>query len=292
MKNATPTGQNTPGISDLATLALELAMITTITSSQDPRLDPLRLNERQLTTIAQRRSTIAAGRFIAEGDLVVARALEAGYKPEVVLCDAEQAERLHQQVSELGGQCLMAEIEIRREATGLGVPLSALGVFYRPEPQTVDQIISRARRIIVVEAVDNPSNIGAIVRCATGLGWDGLICDTTSADPLSRRGLRVSMGSAFNLSFARTTDIVATLKTLQAHSFKVFALTPESNSIDIDQFKIEPAQKRAIIFGSERAGLSEQALACADARVKIAMNPNVDSLNVAAAAAISCYALR
>ena len=292
MKNATPTGQNTPGISDLATLALELAMITTITSSQDPRLDPLRLNERQLTTIAQRRSTIAAGRFIAEGDLVVARALEAGYKPEVVLCDAEQAERLHQQVSELGGQCLMAEIEIRREATGLGVPLSALGVFYRPEPQTVDQIISRARRIIVVEAVDNPSNIGAIVRCATGLGWDGLICDTTSADPLSRRGLRVSMGSAFNLSFARTTDIVATLKTLQAHSFKVFALTPDSNSIDIDQVKIAPAQKRAIIFGSERAGLSEQALACADARVKIAMNPNVDSLNVAAAAAISCYALR
>ncbi|MFZ9806918.1 MAG: TrmH family RNA methyltransferase [Ilumatobacteraceae bacterium] len=292
MKSATPTGQNTPGISDLATLALELAMITTITSSQDPRLDPLRLNERQLTTIAQRRSTIAAGRFIAEGDLVVARALEAGYKPEVVLCDAEQAERLHQQVSELGGQCLMAEIEIRREATGLGVPLSALGVFYRPEPQTVDQIISRARRIIVVEAVDNPSNIGAIVRCATGLGWDGLICDTTSADPLSRRGLRVSMGSAFNLSFARTTDIVATLKTLQAHSFKVFALTPESNSIDIDQVKIAPAQKRAIIFGSERAGLSEQALACADARVKIAMNPNVDSLNVAAAAAISCYALR
>ncbi|MFZ9456655.1 MAG: TrmH family RNA methyltransferase [Ilumatobacteraceae bacterium] len=292
MKNATPTGQNTPGISDLATLALELAMITTITSSQDPRLDPLRLNERQLTTIAQRRSTIAAGRFIAEGDLVVARALEAGYKPEVVLCDAEQAERLHQQVSELGGQCLMAEIEIRREATGLGVPLSALGVFYRPEPQTVDQIISRARRIIVVEAVDNPSNIGAIVRCATGLGWDGLICDTTSADPLSRRGLRVSMGSAFNLSFARTTDIVATLKTLQAHSFKVFALTPDSNSIDIDQVEIEPAQKRAIIFGSERAGLSEQALACADARVKIAMNPNVDSLNVAAAAAISCYALR
>lgn len=292
MKNATPTGQNTPGISDLATLALELAMITTITSSQDPRLDPLRLNERQLTTIAQRRSTIAAGRFIAEGDLVVARALEAGYKPEVVLCDAEQAKRLHQQVSELGGQCLTAEIDIRREATGLGVPLSALGVFYRPEPQTVDQIISRARRIIVVEAVDNPSNIGAIVRCATGLGWDGLICDTTSADPLSRRGLRVSMGSAFNLNFARTTDIVATLKTLQAHSFKVFALTPDSNSTDIDQVEIAPAQKRAIIFGSERAGLSEQALACADARVKIAMNPNVDSLNVAAAAAISCYALR
>jgi tRNA G18 (ribose-2'-O)-methylase SpoU len=267
-------------------------MITTITSSQDPRLDPLRLNERQLTTIAQRRSTIAAGRFIAEGDLVVARALEAGYKPEVVLCDSDQAERLHLQVSQLGGLCLTADIEIRREATGLGVPLSALGVFFRPEPQTVDHVISNAQRIVVVEAVDNPSNIGAIVRCATGLGWDGLICDATSADPLSRRGLRVSMGSAFNLNFARTTDVVATLKTLQAHDFKVFALTPDSSSIDIDKVKLAPLQKRAIIFGSERTGLSEQALACADACVKIAMNPNVDSLNVAAAAAISCYALR
>ncbi len=267
-------------------------MITTISSSQDPRLDPLRLNERQLTTIAQRRSTLAAGRFIAEGDLVVARALAAGYKPEVVLCDTEQAERFDLEIEKLGGQCLTADIEIRRQATGLGVPLSALGVFFRPEPLTVSQVISQARRVVVVEAVDNPSNIGAIVRCAVGLGWDGLICDSTSADPLSRRGLRVSMGSAFNLPFARTADIVETLKTLQAQNFKVFALTPDSGSVDIDQIEIDPMQKRAIIFGSERAGLSQQALTCADACVKIAMNPNVDSLNVAAAAAISCYALR
>ena len=209
-----------------------------------------------------------------------------------MLCDAEQAERLHLQVSQLGGLCLTADIEIRRQATGLGVPLSALGVFFRLEPQTVDQVIAQANRIIVVEAVDNPSNIGAIVRCATGLGWDGLICDTTSADPLSRRSLRVSMGSAFTLSFARTADIVQTLETLRAQDFKVFALTPDSDSVDIDQIEIDPMQKRAIVFGSERAGLSQQALDCADARVKIVMNPNVDSLNVAAAAAISCYVLR
>lgn len=267
-------------------------MIITITSSQDPLLDPLRLNERQLTTIAQRRSTLAAGRFIAEGDLVVARALNAGYKPEVVLCDSQQAERFSAEISKLGGRCLTADIEIRREATGLGVPLSALGVFYRPEPLTVSEVISHAHRIVVVEAVDNPSNIGAIVRCATGLGWDGLICDSTSADPLSRRGLRVSMGSAFNLRFARTSDIVQTLQELRAQNFITFALTPDTNSLDIAQVAIEPSQKRAIIFGAERAGLSEQALACADVRVQIAMNPGVDSLNVAAAAAIACYSLR
>ena len=267
-------------------------MIITITSRQDPRLDALRLNERQLTTIAQRRSTLAAGRFIAEGDLVVARALAAGYKPEVVLCDNEQAACFDDQITQLGGQCLTAEIEIRREATGLGVPLSALGVFYRPEPLTVADVIAKAQRIIVVEAVDNPSNIGAIVRCATGLGWDGLICDSTSADPLSRRALRVSMGSAFSLRFARTNDIAQTLSELRAQNFKLFALTPDENATNISDVKLESSQKRALIFGSERAGLSTQAIANADALVRIEMNPEVDSLNVAAAAAISCYALR
>lgn len=267
-------------------------MIITITSSQDPRLDPLRLNERQLTTIAQRRSTLAAGRFIAEGDLVVARALNAGYQPEVVLCDGEQAERFGDQISKLGGQCLTADIEIRREATGLGVPLSALGVFYRPQPLTVSEVISQAHRVVIVEAVDNPSNIGAIVRCATGLGWDGLVCDSTSADPLSRRGLRVSMGSAFNLRFARTNDIVQTLQELRAQNFSLFALTPDAKATNISDVKLDSSQKRALIFGSERAGLSTQAIANADALVRIEMNPEVDSLNVAAAAAISCYALR
>ncbi|NCU86678.1 MAG: RNA methyltransferase, partial [Actinobacteria bacterium] len=267
-------------------------MITTISSSQDPRLDPLRLNERQLTTIAERRSTLAAGRFIAEGDLVVARALDSGYKPEVVLCDAEQATRFCDSIARLGGQCLSADIEIRRQATGLGVPLSALGVFFRPEPKKVDEIISNSKRIIVVEAVDNPSNIGAIVRCATGLGWDGLICDSTSADPLSRRALRVSMGSAFNLPFARTSDILQTLEMLRAQNFATYALTPSTSSLDLTQVKLKPTQKRALIFGSERAGLSETVLAKADTCVKIEMNPDVDSLNVAAAAAIACYSLR
>lgn len=266
-------------------------MIIEIESSEDSRLDPLRLNERQLTTIAQRKSTLAAGRFIAEGDLVVARALKAGYKPEVVLCDNEQAERFAAQITGLGGQCLTAPLDVRRQATGLGVPLSALGVFFRTEPLGVDDVISTAHRIVVAEAIDNPSNIGAIVRCATGLGWDGLLCDSTSADPLSRRGLRVSMGSAFNLKFARFTDIAETLEKLRAQNFMTIALTPALTSQDIHQVQIDASQKRAIVFGSERAGLSEIALANCDLQVKIMMSENVDSLNVAAAAAISCYEL-
>jgi tRNA G18 (ribose-2'-O)-methylase SpoU len=267
-------------------------MITTISSSQDPRLDPLRLGERQLTTIAQRRSTLAAGRFIAEGDLVVARALDAGYKPEVVLCDGEQANRFATDITALGGQCLTADIDIRREATGLGVPLSALGVFFRPTPLTQLEVLEHATRVIVAEAIDNPSNIGAIVRCATGLGWNGLICDTTSADPLSRRALRVSMGAAFNLRFARSNDISETLKTLHGRGYTVLALTPNSSATELTKVSLQQNTPRALVFGSERAGLSDEALACANYQVRIEMNPAIDSLNVAAAAAIACYALR
>ena len=221
-------------------------MITTITSSQDPRLDPLRLGERQLTTIAQRRSTLAAGRFIAEGDLVVARALAAGYKPEVVLCDSEQANRFATDITTLGGQCLTADVDIRRDATGLGVPLSALGVF----------------------------------------------CDTTSADPLSRRALRVSMGAAFNFQFARSNNIAETLQNLNQRGFAVLALTPNSLATDLSKVVLEPSKPRALVFGSERAGLSQLALEASDIQVRIEMNPAIDSLNVAAAAAIACYALR
>ena len=267
-------------------------MITTITSSQDPRLDPLRLGERQLTTIAQRRSTLAAGRFIAEGDLVVARALDAGYKPEVVLCDGEQAKRFATDITALGGQCLTADIDIRREATGLGVPLSALGVFFRPTPLTQLEVFENATRVIVAEAIDNPSNIGAIVRCATGLGWNGLIYDTTSADPLSRRALRVSMGAAFNLRFARSNDISETLKTLQGRGYTVLALTPNSSATELTKVSLQQNAPRALVFGSERAGLSQLALETSDIQVRIEMNPAIDSLNVAAAAAIACYALR
>ena len=267
-------------------------MITTITSSQDPRLNPLRLGERQLTTIAQRRSTLAAGRFIAEGDLVVARALAAGCKPEVVLCDGEQANRFATDITALGGQCLTADIDIRREATGLGVPLSALGVFFRPTPLTQLEVLEHATRVIVAEAIDNPSNIGAIVRCATGLGWNGLICDTTSADPLSRRALRVSMGAAFNLRFARSNDISETLKTLHGRGYTVLALTPNSSATELTKVSLQLNTPRALVFGSERAGLSQQALEASDIQVRIEMNPAIDSLNVAAAAAIACYALR
>ena len=117
-------------------------MIVTIDDALDPRLNAFRWRERQLTTIAQRKSALNEGLFIAEGDLVVHRALEAGCTPDVVLCDPKCASEFSDAVHNAGGTTLVASADIRREVTGLGVPLDAIGVFKRPPLVSVDDLIA------------------------------------------------------------------------------------------------------------------------------------------------------
>ena len=138
---------------------------------------------------------------------------------------------------------------------------------------------------MIVEGVDNPSNVGAIVRNAAAFGWDGLILDHTSADPLARRSLRVAMGTAFTLPHACSTQLIAEIGDAE---LTLYALTPDSDAADIRS--IDPTGRRAVLIGSERAGLSNELLAISTP-VRIPMSTGVDSLNAAAAAAIACYAL-
>jgi tRNA G18 (ribose-2'-O)-methylase SpoU len=152
-------------------------MIVTIDDALDPRLNAFRWRERQLTTIAQRKSALNEGLFIAEGDLVVHRALEAGCIPDVVLCDPKCAAEFSDAVHHAGGSTLVASADIRREVTGLGVPLDAIGVFKRPPLVSSDDLIAHSTRLIVLDCVDNPSNVGSIARTAAALGWDGLLLD-------------------------------------------------------------------------------------------------------------------
>ena len=139
---------------------------------------------------------------------------------------------------------------------------------------------------MIVEGVDNPANIGAIVRNAAGLGWDGLLLDHTSADPLARRSLRVAMGTAFTIPHARTSrlaDVVAAID-----DRPVYSLTPSPDATDIRD--VEPRGSRAIAIGSERSGLSDELLATTTP-IRIPMSGGVDSLNAAAATAVACFAL-
>ena len=139
----------------------------------------------------------------------------------------------------------------------------------------------------MLEAVDNPANVGAIIRNAAGLGWDGLILDHTSADPLARRSLRVAMGTAFALPHARTTTLIHDIDALDG--VNLFAMTPDPDAVALDT--VDPGERAAVLVGSERSGLSDELLALATP-VRIPMGAGVDSLNAAAATAIACWELR
>jgi tRNA G18 (ribose-2'-O)-methylase SpoU len=255
----------------------------------DARLAAFRLNERQLSSRPQRRNDDGEGLFMAEGDLVVERALEAGCEPVLALVDELRPPPVTGVLLEripvyAGGD------KVRALVTKLGVPNSIVALFRRPPRHTVTELAAAARRLVLVEAVDNPANIGAVVRNAAGLGWDGLIVDATSADPLARRSLRVSMGHALVLPHARTRDVAATIAELATAGFVVAALTPAPDAVDIDA--VEPPERLVVCMGAERVGLSDTVQQAATLRVRIPMHHGVDSLNVAAATAIACHALR
>jgi tRNA G18 (ribose-2'-O)-methylase SpoU len=256
-----------------------------IDDPDDTRLQAFRLNERGLMPRPDRRRDAGTGLFLAEGDLVVERALAAGCEPVAALVDPL---RVPDVAHRLGIELYGAGTNVRRLATGLGMPHPIIALFRRPPRPTVAQVAAGAHRLLIVEALDNPSNVGAIVRSAVAFAWDGLVLDATSADPLARRSLRVAMGTAFSLPHARSNDLAADLVGLD--DFAHYALTPATDAIDIET--LVPAARCTLIVGSERAGLSDEVLAVATARVRIPIADGVDSLNAAAAVAIACWSLR
>ena len=254
-----------------------------IEDADDPRYRQFRLNERGLANRADKRDDAGAGMFLAEGDLVVERALAAGCRPVAALVDIERVPDIaeHLDCPVYGGG-----IAVRSVVAKLGIPLSIIALFDRPARPTVAELAATSHRLVIVEAVDNPTNIGSIIRNAAALGWDGLILDHTSADPLSRRSLRVGMGTAFSLPHARTIDLAGELRDLAGIEF--YAMTPDPDAVPIGSFT--PGDRIAIMIGSERSGLSDELLALATP-VRIPMAAGVDSLNAAAATAVACFAL-
>ncbi len=268
----------------------------------DERLAPFFRNERGLASRSQRRDDAGAGLFLAEGDLVVERALDAGCEPVAVLADGTGPPPVVDRIVEhhdldvfVGGE------RLRRAITGLGVIHPVVAVFRRPARPSADELVRTIDRLVVLEGVDNPANVGSIVRNAAALGWDGLLLDHTCADPLARRSLRVAMGTAFALPHARCADLPGTLRTAAADGVVLLALTPASDPthdgagdpvVDIGSLGLAPDQRRAVLVGAERDGLSAALLDMATYRVRIPMAAGVDSLNAAAASAVACFALR
>lgn len=267
-------------------MAVEL---TIVDDPGDERFAQFRLNERGLASRTQKRDDAGAGLFLAEGDLVVERALDAGCRPTAALIDAERIPPVATRLAAEGASLYGGADEVRRIVWGLGIPQNVLALFERPARPSVAELAARCRRLVVLEGVDNPVNVGSAVRNAAGLSWDGLVLDHTSADPLARRALRVAMGTAFTLPHARTTDLPAALAELAATGVELYAMTPSADARDLGN--VHPGNRLAVLIGSERAGLTADLLALAQP-VQIPMSGGVDSLNAAAATAIACWALR
>ena len=265
-------------------------MIIEVNSATDARLDSFRWRDRQLASKLDRLDTVGAGLFIAEGDLVVQRAIDLKFHAVSLLCDEITGAAMAAMVGEEVNVYIASEA-IRGEVTGLGVPLRATGLFRRPPLIDPQHLLQKATRVVVAEDVDNPTNLGAIVRSAVALGWDAIVLAPGSADPLARRALRVSMGSGLSVPFARLApgDEVNTL--LRDAGFTTVALTPEDAATPISEIKFTKKQKMALLLGSERDGLQKESMRAADVCARIPMHGGIDSLNVGAAAAIAMHAL-
>ena len=232
-----------------------------------------------------------AGFFIAEGEKVIARTAAAGYPPRSLLLSPARAAELDPALAGLGAPVLVASHAVLEAVTGFHVHRGALASFGRLPLRSAADVLAGARRVVVMEAVTNHTNLGAVFRSAAGLGMDAVLLSPSSCDPLYRRTVRVSMGQVFAVPYAYLDRWPEGVSEVRDAGFRVLALTPHPAATDLADVVVAPDDKVALLFGAEGPGLTEQVMAASDERVRIPMAAGVDSLNVGAAAAVACWVL-
>lgn len=259
-------------------------------------LHPLLADYTQLTDVALRKSLEpAGGLYIAESHQVVRRALAAGHQMRSLLLPrafVDKSADLRAAAAQVAAPVFVADDAVLEELTGFHLHRGALAAMHRPTLASVSALLECARRVVVLEDITDHTNVGAIFRACAGLGVDAVLVTPRCADPLYRRSIRVSMGTVFQVPWTRCTSWPGELRTLHAAGFSTAALALSDGAVDLGAFAAEPPAKLATIFGSEGPGLSPATLRHADAVVTIPMSGGVDSLNVAAAAAVTLWALR
>ncbi|HRA75412.1 MAG TPA: RNA methyltransferase [Propionicimonas sp.] len=264
--------------------------IVEISDPADPRLaDYVGLREASLRRLLE----TERGLFIAEGSKVIRRALAAGYPPRSLLLARRWLADLADVLEPYEDiPVYLVEESLAEQVTGFHVHRGALASLHRLQRHSVAEVL-RGRRVVVLEDLVDHTNVGAVIRNAAGLGWDGLLVSAHCADPLYRRSIKVSMGAVFSLPWARLPREVGIGAVLHEAGFRVAALALDPGSVSLDTFAagLVPGERVAVLLGTEGAGLSPGWVAAADAVVQIPMHAGIDSLNVAAASAIACYAL-
>ncbi|MBK1785407.1 TrmH family RNA methyltransferase [Prauserella cavernicola] len=253
----------------------------------DERLDDFR----NLTT-ADRRPDRPGGRgfVIAEGTVVVRRLIESRYSLRALLGVERRFAELADDLADVTVPAYVTSADVMSEVVGFHLNRGVLAVADRAPQPSPETILGHARVLAVLEGVGDHENLGALFRNAAALGVDGVLLGPGCADPLYRRSVRVSMGHVLRVPFARLDDWPGALAGLRAHGFRVAALTPRADAVDLTKLPSEaPHERVALMLGSEGHGLSDEALAAADLAVRIPMASGVDSLNIATAAAVAFY---
>lgn len=257
-----------------------------VSDPDDPRI----ADYRELTDVALRtRWEAPHGLFIAEGELVLRRAVRAGYRARSVLLDAKRADVVAD--LDLGGAPVYAaDQELLEKVTGFHVHRGLLASFHRRPLLPAEAVLAAApSAVVVLEDVNNHTNLGAVFRAAAALGMDAVLLSPSCADPLYRRSVRVSMGEVFAIPYARLEPWPAALDVVRRAGFRVLALTLQPDAVPLGDLTAQQRARPAVLLGAEGAGLSAAALQAADDRVVIPMQRGVDSLNVAAAAAVAFW---
>lgn len=261
-------------------------MILQVGAPDDPRIG-------QYARVGDHSSLSAKGLFVAEGRLILERLLDTGrFELESVLVTPVAFSALRAMLEPLAVDVYVAPQPVLNAVTGFNFHRGCLALARRPAPLPFERLLD-ARRLLVVEGVGNPDNVGGLFRAAAALGCDGVLLDPRSADPLYRKALRTSMGAALRVPFARVDEWPGALGPVRHSGFGVLALTPHASAHALPEVAAAHAREAhlALLVGGEGSGLSDAALAAADDRVRVPIAPDVDSLNVVVAAAIAMYGL-
>ncbi|MEO6605924.1 MAG: RNA methyltransferase [Aeromicrobium sp.] len=265
-----------------------MAEIVRLDDLEDPRLrDYVDLRDVQLRLQLESER----GLFLAEGEKVVRRAVESGHQPRSFLMSPKWLEALSDVLDQTEAPCFVVDDASIEELTGFHVHRGALAALERPQLPSPQEVLARARRVVVVEDLADHTNVGAIFRSVAALGFDAVLLSPRCADPLYRRAIKVSMGSVFWLPYARVDDWYGAPDMLREAGYTTYAMTLADDSVSLDEVPRD-VERMALIVGSEGHGLSERWEQSADYRVTIPMAADIDSLNVASSVAVACWELR
>lgn len=265
-----------------------MAELIHLADPADPRLR----DYRDLRDVQLRQSLeVEEGLFLAEGEKVVRRAVEAGFTPRSFLMAPRWIDGLADVLDRSDAPCFVLSEELAEQVTGFHVHRGALASMQRRPLPSVETVLDGARSVVVIEDVVDHTNVGAIFRSAAALDIDAILLSPRAADPLYRRAIKVAMGAVFSMPWTRLDDWYDALPALSARGFATVALTLAPDAMPLEE-AIEDVDRLALVLGSEGHGLSPRWTTSADRRAIIAMNPAIDSLNVAAASAVACYIAR